>query len=1294
MEVDQEITSVLDLIQRRTREKPDHPAVSIGSQTVSYRQLDNAASIIAQILLKKGVQRGDFVPVLATRSAEMIACFLGVLKAGACYVPIDIEVWSTERVAWTLETVAPSVLVNLGSDPCPQYAAVSLAEVKAALGFDDPETRTTDCASHLVLHQPRIQPDNLAYMIFTSGTTSTPKGVMIPHSALLNYAQQGDQDTPFNCNATPDDKILLIFSPGFDASVGVIFSALCSGAQLIVSSTTDLLDCAARSTILVATPSVLAALGEPEETCAGVRTIILGGEAPPSSLVSQWWTPDRNIYNAYGLTETTIMSLIGRVVPGRPITLGKEMADTHVILLDGDVESDSYGEMCITGPGLALGYYKNEALTAQKFIMWHGERIYRTGDFARKTENGLEFAGRADSLVKNRGFLVNLESQVIPMLLAAGASTATAFMYRKQLVAFVTPQTLDVMALRQLLAGRHDEYLVPDRIRAMESLPLTPNGKADNRALERVLAIEDSETFTDEEEEDVKEKGDFDGERTSKMDILKAAVAAATSFPLSKISHDKSFWEMGGNSLAAVRVVSFLRRKHLTLGLKALFDLPNLVAVCAALQEETQQEKDVVQHPSGKPSVSVGPMSSLQSKMVQGSLKLPGLNYMVFHIHMPLHPGTMPDIARLRGAWHQVLQRHAVFRTVYSLNDGLQKIQPELQLDWHAEETTAKQLSAVTRARSLEIHSRLLNVAADDMSENFHPVNALRMITVPGKSSTLLISVHHAQVDGWSLSIIFNEVQDALMESNGTAITATPPIQFIRVAEAQEELQKDPQGIAFWSKLLLENQTAFPRLNLPRPPPSEVPAAPDWIGNITVPLDMNRSTLEKAGRRLRVIPSSLVYTAWGLVLSNYTFSERVAFGTILSGRNLATQSVPDVEGVVGPLLNTVPFMIQFTEGEQTILECVTSVYGDLMSTIEHQWSAAEVMAAMSGESISNAMQTIVATEYDVPPMQGSWTIEHQDFMLEFGLSLLIERDDAEGLQATLLLDDTRFASAGIRRLLLHFRNALRGLADPANVYIQDVRARLLSDDERTALVGDSATEDLHYTGQTTVKAALDAAAAQWPDECALESEQHGTMTYRELGQASNRLARQLRSHMRGRERVVVGVLTDRSMHWVIGVMAVIKAGGICCPLDVTMPAKRIEAIIETSGAEIFLSATRECTLTIDFRRNGRVGQDDIVIPIDEFLESSQSLDASPLDIVVQTEDVVYLVFTSGTTGVPKGTCTTFWIPSVPNGSDPNVLRYPDTQSQHSQCHKCPRDPFILGTRPPKCTAHICRQVIA
>ncbi|KAJ3580398.1 hypothetical protein NPX13_g164 [Xylaria arbuscula] len=1220
-----EVKSVCDLISRWAREQPDHPAILFGSRTVTYGQLETAATRIARILLSRHVRPGDLVPVLATRSCEMVASFLGVLKTGACYVPIDIEAWAEDHIVSTLKRVSARVVVNLSTSTYPEYDVLALHEIEDAFTSGAPSSPEAEGE----LPQASIKPMDLAYTIFTSGTTSTPKGVMIPHRALLNYVQQGDEEAPFNSCPRPEDRSLLTFSPGFDACAGVVFSTLCNGAQVIIMGLSEFESCAARATIIAVTPSMLSAIQD-VDACSQLRLIIVGGEPPNQRLIQRWSRPGRNIYNGYGPTETTISSLMGRVFPGKPITLGRPMNNSRVLLLDGDNESD-YGEMCITGPGLAVGYYQDEALTARSFIIRDGERMYRTGDFARRTEHGLEFAGRADSFIKNRGFLVNIDSQVIPILLEADAHTATAFKHRDRLVAFVTPEDINTLALRQNLLSNHNAYLVPDLIRAVPAIPLTANGKANNKALRQLLDMEVSDNGDTEED-------DGSLHRHSKLETLKKAVSAATSLPQSEILDDSRFLDLGGNSLAALKVLSSLRRRHLKLRLKDLLDLPSLKAVSEAMQEDipTRIQANVI-------SEQTGPMTTLQMKMIQATLRKPGANYILLRIRIP-HPGKSASTLDLQNVWQRVMSHHAIFRTNFLLKDELQKIDPDLQLEWHEEETTAEHYNEIVRARSHDIRDRILSSGAQ--REVFIPVNTYHLVTVEGVGSTLLISAHHAQADGWSFSIILDEVQRALLDK---PLQLELPPQFIDIALFQRDQEKDLEGTSFW-KSLLQNYTDLPTLRLPNAPPDQVPY--EWTSSLKADLSLSSLTLGRAARALNVTPSSLFYAAWGLVLSSYTSSDHVAFGVVFSGRNI--MEVSGVEHAVGPLLNTVPFPIEF-KANQTIQGLASAINHALLQMLEFQWSATEAMASIPGESINRAFQTLVVTEYDLPPSQDlmSWSVEREDLM-EFGLTLLLERSDSTGkdlhvdpenqeLQARILFDSSRYAESGIMRLLNHFKNALLSIINPQHIHMKEVRSQLLTGEERAAILSVPSTFQKEQDTRThivikTIKDAFELAVERWPGVSAIESPNGDSLSYREVDELANRVTTELimLKHVRSKppEDTVVGVFSDGSVHWVISILAVLKAGFICCPLDINLPVTRIQTIIRESDATLFLAANRLCQERLE-SYDITIDSCDMIV-VDKFLQ--QPVDSPPGRLATRAglNDIAYLVFTSGTTGIPKG----------------------------------------------------------
>ncbi|KAM0251465.1 hypothetical protein ACHAQJ_008174 [Trichoderma viride] len=1205
-EVVTEPKTICDVIEQWALKQPNHIAISFGERAITYSELDNATSYIAWLLSERQVLSGDKVPVLAQRSPEMVICYLGVLKAGALYIPIDVESWSNDRIQSTLKRVSARVILNTSAKQYPGYEEISLGEIECAFA----PTIKEHWPNELDRPWKRIQPNDLVYIIFTSGTTSTPKGVMVPHSAVLNYVRQGGEKTPFNMNATPADIVMLIFSPAFDACTAVIVSTLCNGAELRIATPSDFLYTATLCTIMACTPSVLATIQDPG-SCSKVRSIMIGGEAPPTSLVRKWAAslPTSAIYNFYGPTETTFASLVARIYPDKPITLGHPMSNSRVLLLDGEIES-RYGEICITGPGLARGYYENEALTAEKFVYWRGERIYRTGDFARLTDHGLEYAGRKDSIVKNRGFLVNIDAQVIPMLSSGpNVMAATAFMHHGRLVAFVTPQSIDGIALRKTLALKYDSFIVPDLIRSVEFLPLTGNDKIDNRALQALLNAESPHAA------DVNLLQDSSHYR-SKMDILKVAVSFATSMPLVNITVNHSFTDLGGNSLAGLKVLSILRTKGFHLRLGPLFDLPSLSAIHDTIErlDRAEDEEGSLDH---RPIPTTGPMTFLQTKMIRAALRDPAVNYMLLRISIP-HTGIIFSGNRLQSAWRCVIERHSIFRTTFNLKDQLQEIRTDVDLEWKNEQTTSDKLENIVQIRSQEMRKK---ISCLEQGDSFMPISSYCLITIPKVTSTLLALVHHSLADGWSFGIMLEELRLAL---DGKPLLSPP--QFMDIALAQTRLQQDAQGIAFWDKLL-EGSLIQPQLGFPKPS-FDTPAA-DWSKSLQVDLGFRSDEFEAKARLRHTTLATMIYTAWGLVLSNYSFTDSVAFGAVFSGRNI---NVLGADRIVGPLLSTCPFPVKFEEG-QCVADALSMVQCQLLQMLEFQWSVDKAMSKMPAEGIANVFQTLVVTEYDLPTLSGPcealpepWGIERED-MMEFGISLLIEAENDNKLRARILYDSSRYAEWGVTGLLTHFKNAINGLLDSKNTLIQHVRNDIIVGEERKALINQPRDILSSYQGYNTVKDAFEASAAQWPDLLALESAVHGSMTYRELDEASNMLANHLRSTVRPRD--VVGILTDGSLHWIVAILSVLKAGCICCAIDVSLPAARIEMITQQSGAVIFIAANQNCA------RVFRDLPDSHIIICEDVLTSCERA-ACPLETISKPKDVIYLVFTSGSTGVPKG----------------------------------------------------------
>ncbi|KAK2748586.1 nonribosomal peptide synthase [Colletotrichum kahawae] len=560
-------TSVLDLFDQHARRSPNSTAAEFQGQTITYDGLYNASIRVALELRKRGFRPRDRVPLITSMGLEMVASVLGILRLGASYCPIDFQAWSLERVVATLEAVGSRLVFSTVDTTITGYELVRVPEM---LRKNNPVT--DEATQQLELIRQDMRKSDLIYIIFTSGTTRKPKGVMVPHSSAAHLVQQS---FPGAMRGNPGEKVLLFFSVAFDGCAGVIFSTICHGGTLAMAQPSDVINTASSCSTLILTPSMLASL-EPTPEFDRVHSIYMGGEAPTETLVRLWTSPTRKVYNCYGPTECTTAVSTVEMVPGGPIVLGHLVSEVELMLLDENLEHEvQQGEICIRGPCLAVGYLNMEALTQEKFFFRDGIRHYRTGDLARRDEEGLHFVARVDRIVKNRGFLINLEAEVEPALRSfSGVQKAAAFLLQKQLVAFVTPSEAPVETLRGHLAKRFDAFIIPDLIFAVDDFPLTTNGKVDTRALQAMA--------THQVDEQLRSSGDSEADKSPALDVVLEAFADIFNRPASQIPPTASFRLLGGNSLTAVKLQSHLRRANLSLMLSKMFELDTAAAIARA----------------------------------------------------------------------------------------------------------------------------------------------------------------------------------------------------------------------------------------------------------------------------------------------------------------------------------------------------------------------------------------------------------------------------------------------------------------------------------------------------------------------------------------------------------------------------------------------------------------------------------------------------------------------------------------------------------------------------------------
>nr|WP_281372334.1 Pls/PosA family non-ribosomal peptide synthetase [Prauserella isguenensis] len=565
---------------------PDRVAVVDGPVEATYRQLDARANQLAHELRERGIGTGSRVGVWLDRSVDAYTGVLGVLKAGAAFVPID--------------PAAPPERVDYIADDADLALLITSSALAATCTFPGRPVLAIDRAGDELDAQPesRVETDHdesgsaAAYVMYTSGSTGRPKGVEIAQSSICNFIAV----VPSVYDVRPEDRVYQGMTLSFDFSIEEIWPTWTVGATLVVGPTdsgrfgeelADFLD-ESGVTVLYCVPTLLATI---ERELPTVRTVLVGGEDCPAELVERWSTPHRRMLNTYGPTETTVTALWSELVPGRPVTVGRPLPTYGVALLDEDLREVPHGvvgEICIGGPGVATGYVGMPELTAERFVPHElapaGGRLYRTGDLGRFTPDGeVEYLGRADAEVKVRGHRVDLgevESLLLEDPEVAAAAVALSVNGTAELAAYVTLRrgsgengaSPELAArLRHALQNRLPDYMVPASLDVLAALPTMPSGKIDRPSLPPPGGTR------------LRAGGHATVAPTTELERQVAAVwSEALGVPVEQLSTDADFFaDLGGHSLLAARTVSLLREQGVGDGpaVRDLYTYPSIRAL-------------------------------------------------------------------------------------------------------------------------------------------------------------------------------------------------------------------------------------------------------------------------------------------------------------------------------------------------------------------------------------------------------------------------------------------------------------------------------------------------------------------------------------------------------------------------------------------------------------------------------------------------------------------------------------------------------------------------------------------
>ncbi|MEO5873925.1 MAG: amino acid adenylation domain-containing protein, partial [Streptosporangiaceae bacterium] len=728
--------TLVSMVEGHAARRPDAPAVEMGDVRLTYRELDEAANRLARLLLDRGAGREKLVAIALPRSVELIVAVLAAGKTGAAYVPLDPG-YPTDRLVYMLADCRPAIaLTSPDLIPTLPEADWITAENVGAYG---PEP----------VADPGSSPDDTAYLIYTSGSTGRPKGVQVTHRGLASLADSEIDDF----RLTPDSRTLHFSSPSFDASVLEQLMAFRPGAAMVIVPPSvyggdqlhALLE-SARVTHLFATPSALASVppvGLPE-----LRVVAVGGEACPPELIPVW-SRGRSVVNVYGPTETTVMATVGPLADGAGVPIGAPVIGTRVHVLDSalrPVPVGMPGELYISGAGLSRGYLNRRGLTAERFVACPfgepGERMYRSGDLvARRADGALDYLGRADGQVKVRGFRIEL-GEIEAALSAHDSVAQSAVLARadggpKRLVGYVVAApgaVADNAVLRGHVGLSLPEYMVPATIVVLDAFPLSPNGKLDRKALP-------APDFTTH----VGGAGGFRAPENPRQELLCALFAEVLALP--QVGIGDSFFDLGGDSIVAMRLVSRARQAGLALSPREVFEHQNVEAL--ALVVRTLAEAGPVAEAAG---AGIGPVPITPVISWLRDLDGPVDGY---HQRVLVRTPAGLDVGALTAAVQAVLNRHDALRLRLDRPGWTLEVLPT------ADAAPLVRRVPVDAADLDEVVATEIEAARDRLDPGAAVNLQVVWFDAGDAQGRLLVLAHHLVVDGVSWRILLPDLVTA-----------------------------------------------------------------------------------------------------------------------------------------------------------------------------------------------------------------------------------------------------------------------------------------------------------------------------------------------------------------------------------------------------------------------------------------------------------------------------------------------------------------------------------------------------
>ena len=1227
---------VHQIFEERAEVRPDAIAIVFKDNQLSYGELNLRANQLARCLRKRGIGPGALVGLYVERSLEMMVGLLGILKAGAAYVPIHPE-YSEEWVNFILTDSKIPILLTQGG-------------LLARLPPDHPELITLESVNEVLRCESDekidsgVTADHLAYIIYTSGTTGSPKGVQIPHRALMNFAVQAAD--VFGIDFT--DRVLQFASIAVDTSIEEIFPCLMRGGTLVLrtdtmlESTTAFIDeCQNFDITVLDLPTAywheLTArlFSEHVKLPISVRAVIIGGERVFPERLTMWRERvDHKVklFNTYGPTETTVAATVYDLTDhdvghglSRGVPIGRPILNVQTYVLDRNltpVPIGVSGELHIGGAGVAPGYLNQPILSAQKFILNPFSenpdlRLFKTGDLVRYRSDGhLEYVGRVDRQVKIRGFRVELDGIEAVLrkhpLVKDAAVVHEGVSLGKALVAYLVPNhgaKLNTADVKRFIRARLPEYMVPTEISVLDSLPVNGHGKIDRRALSApdINSPRRSEMFTPP--------------RT----ITEKRIARiwCEVLGLKDLGKDDHFFEIGGQSLLAAQIVSRIRKElQVEIPLRLIFEAPT-VAQLAEYVDEALLRREVRTDGLAILSSSHGhevPASQAQMRIWYMHMLAPESS--AYNIAAPIRFTGLLHKEALTRSLAELIRRHESLRTTFLNKEGrpVQVISPTLIIE--IPETDLRTIAEASRIR--EARRILSEEARRPFNLEKGPLIRVLLLQLGEEDQVLLLNMHHVISDQWSLRVIARELTvlyNEFCQSLSPSLNGLRP-QYADFAMWQDQWlsrERLEAQITYWKSQLADLEPLALPTDYPRPSVQTFRGA---YQSLNLSADLVESLRSHAAQENATL-YMIFLAAFKVLLCRYTGRQDIAIGSPIANRTRL-----EWEEVVGTFINILVLRTGFS-GNSSFRQVLRRVREVVLDGFTNGDAPFEMLVKelQPGRDASRSPLVQVLFNFQSAPigkldlLDLSWMpFEVDQSSSQFDVSVTV---DPEITRKILIAYNTDlYKEETIARMLQHYQRLLESVAANPD---QTVRAvTMLSDGERRQLLCEWNDTDIDVF-QSCIHELFETQASKTPDSIAVVFEDQ-QISYRTLEHRANLVACRLRE-MGVKPEVLVGVCVERSTDLIVALLGILKAGGAYLPIDPAYPSERIAFMLEDSGTAVLLTQEK---LLKQLPQNSHS-----IMCLDDITSVALS-EVGKIPSLVYPCNLAYVIYTSGSTGKPKG----------------------------------------------------------